>query len=601
MFFGLLFVAFVCVFPYNQRLDNPNENARVYTTMAIVQDHTFAVNQVIRRFGTVEDLAVVDEDGVKTRYSVKGPATSYLGVPVYWAFTKIAPLLGHRVPTDYTTQAEMTWWLRTTVLLLRGFVVTLPCFWFLVWFERWLRDATANGGKSDVVLRLCTVAAVGVGTNYLAYSLMFVSHALFGAAAFASFAIITRERALFPDAGRRRASRALLAGAFAGLASLLEYQAFPVSCGLAIYAVFTFYRPSRLLLFASGAAVNAAALMFYQWRCFGNPLTPGHMMAESKQFEQWHQQGFYGIVINAHRVKEIASVFGQLSLSHAFGFFGTSPFMWLGLLALPFGVFLGYGPLRQRRMRRLANAVWLPMMLVLWFLVSSALNWRGGWVVGPRFFGCAPPFFGFGALCALEWFARRGQLWRAAARATAGGLALASAIETGFVSMHFNAIPQDVSRPLAQFSLPLARAGFVPYHVGELFGVTSAWVWWAICACMLAAVALAAFIRLRDGLWTYAVRLLLAPLVLFLGVRPAFGSPAPEEGGDGRTSLADAARNWEPHGRDRITMLREEAERYGSERSCAWYELADAERLVSWDKRAESDEKRATVERSACK
>ena len=271
IFFLVLFPVFFFVFPYNANLNNPNENVRVYMTMAIVHDHTFAIDKVVERFGWVNDMAVLpDKAGVPHHYSVKGPAIGYAGVPVYWAFTKIAPRFGHPVPDLQTPQPEKVWWMRTSILVMRIFCVQIPCFAFLLWFERWLASATANGKKSDVVLRLATVAAVAVGTNYLAYSLMFVSHTLFGVTSFASFAIITRERMLFENARRRRASRALLAGLLAGLASLLEYQAFPISCGLALYALTTFWRPTRLALFGLGAAVNAAALMFYQKRCFGS-------------------------------------------------------------------------------------------------------------------------------------------------------------------------------------------------------------------------------------------------------------------------------------------------------------------------------------------
>jgi hypothetical protein len=602
VFFALLFVVFTCVFPYNHALNNPNENVRTYMTMAIVHDHTFAIDKVVERFGWVNDMAVVPKNDVPTHYSVKAPALGYAGVPVYWVFSKVAPRFGHALPAAATPQPDRVWWFTTATLVLRLFIVQLPCFAFLVWFERWLRHATAPPtGKSDIVLRLTTVAAVALGTNYLAYSMMFVSHALFAVASFASFGVITRERMRYRDARRRRASRALLAGFLAGLASLLEYQAFPISCGLAVYALTTFWRPTRLALFGLGAVVNAAALMFYQKRCFGNALTPGHTLTESQQFAQWHKQGFYGIVINEQRLKEIGGVFKELSLSHAFGFFGMSPFMWLGLLAVPFAIVLGYGPSRLRRVRRAANVTWLLMMLVLWVLISSALNWRGGWVVGPRFFGCAPPFFGFGALCALEWIARRGDVWRAAARAVAGGLALAGILEIGFVSLHFNSIPEDVTRPLAQVSLPLARAGFVPHHVGELVGVMSPWVWYGICGCMFAAGLLAVLLWSRDRWWTYAARLALVPLVLFVGVRPAFGQPSPEEGGDGGlASRTGAARGWEPLGRDRITSLRDQAERFGQRRPCNWYKLADVERIVSLEPEADRDERKAGIPRSEC-
>ena len=593
VFFALAFVVFTCVFPYNAALNNPNENVRLYMTMAIVENHTFRVDKIVERQGWVNDMAKAPDPKVPGEdhyYSIKGPATGYAAVPFYWALTKLAPRFGHPVPTAQSSPEERAWWMRASTLVARIFVVQLPCFAFLVWLERWLRRTT-----EDTVIRLSAVAAAGFGTNYLAYSLMFVSHSLFAIAAFTSFAITTRERMLYADAKKRRLSRAFLVGFFAGLATLLEYHALPVSCGLAVYALFTFWRPTRLALFALGGLLDVAALMFYQWRCYDNPLTPGHKLAETQAFAAWHKQGFFGLGAPSW------DVFRDLSLSHTFGFFGTSPFMWLGLLAIPFGVVLTYGTRRERRVRRLANVTWMLLMLVLWVAISCAVNWRGGWTVGPRFFGCAPPFFAFGAACALEWVARRGRAWRAIARGLAGGLALASVVQMGVVSLLFNSMPEDVTRPLPQIAIPLIRAGFVPHHAAELVGWISPVFWYVVLGCMGAATLLAALWPERDRWWTFVIRAAVVPLAFVLAVRPAFSEPGPDEPGDGTGTRRWFALGWEPAGRDRVSTLREQAERFGPRRPCLWYKLADVERLVELTAEAERDEKRATVARSECK
>ncbi len=598
VFFALTFVVFTCVFPYIGGINNPDENVRVFMTMAIVEHHTFQIDKIVERQGWVNDMAraparTPDGAGESHYFSIKGPATGYLGVPFYWAFTKIAPRFGHPVPTVESPPAERIWWMGATVIVLRIFVVQLPCFAFLVWFERWLRRTS-----DDPVLRLSAVAAAGLGTNFLAYSLMFVSHTLFAVAAFPAFAIITSERLRFHDVPRqRRLSRAFLAGFLAGFATLLEYHAFPISCLLALYALTAFWRPTRLLAFASGALLNAGALMFYQWRCYGNPLTPGHKMAESAVFAAYHNQGFFGLGAPSF------DVFKNLSLSHSYGFFGTSPFMWLGLVAIPFGgLFFAFGTRVERRHRRVATIVWLVMMFTLWFSISCAVNWRGGWVVGPRFFGAAPPFFAFGALCALEWIARRGRFARALARGVAGGLAIASAAQIGFVALVFNTYPEDVTRALPQVALPLARAGFVPHHAGELFGITSYVVWWMVAGCLGLAVLVAALWPSGERWWTMTTRVLVVAVACVLGTLPAFSEPTPEEAGDkGASARHWLAQVWEPPGRDRITVLREQAERFGPRGPCLWYKLADLERGLDFVAEADRDEKRASVPRDQCR
>ncbi|MGH7328933.1 MAG: hypothetical protein ACREJX_11350, partial [Polyangiaceae bacterium] len=245
IFFALLFVVFTCVYPYIAALNNPNENVRTYMTMAIVDFHTFKIDDVLLRHGYVNDMAKAPDPVTKQPhlYSIKAPAIGYMGVPVYWAFEKIYGALGHPVPTRASPLEQRKDWFEASTLVLRLFCVQLPCFFFLIFFERYLRAVSR-----DTPLRLMTVAAVGIGTNFLAYALMFVSHTLFGVTAFISFALISRERLRSRgNSKRRRAKIAFLAGLFAGWATLLEYQAFPVSCVLAIYAFTVFWRPRHLL------------------------------------------------------------------------------------------------------------------------------------------------------------------------------------------------------------------------------------------------------------------------------------------------------------------------------------------------------------------
>src|SRR3984957_11230522 len=199
VFFALLFVVYTCLFPYMARMNNPNENVRTYMTMALVEEHTVRIDKMVARYGWVNDMALVPDKktGEAHRASVKGPAISYLGLPFYWAFWKLAPHFKHPQPAKTTSVKEHNWWFRSATLVLRIFTVQLPCFAFLVWLERWLRATT-----SDTVLRLTAVAAVGLGTNYLAYSMMFASHAPFAVAAFGAFAVTTSERMRVGGKGR---------------------------------------------------------------------------------------------------------------------------------------------------------------------------------------------------------------------------------------------------------------------------------------------------------------------------------------------------------------------------------------------------------------
>ncbi len=587
-FFLLVALPLLGVSPYIGIINNPNENVRTYMTMAIVEDHTFRIDGVVRRFGWINDMARVPAHGKEPDhvYSLKGPAVSYAGLPVYWAFRKIAIWRGHAPPSETWKPDEREWWLRTATFTLRLFVVQVPCFFFLVWFERYLRTVT-----SDLSLRLSAVAAAGLGTNYIAYAQAYVSHALVAVAAFLAFALTETELRLVPQ--QRSKARAFWAGAFCGLATMLEYPAFPISVILAVWGLCAFYRPSRLALFVLGGMIDVLALMFFQWRCFGSPLSPGYKLAETQAFAVEHAKGLFGIV------KPQWEAFKELSIDKGFGFFGTSPYMWLGLLAVPLALVFTFGSPHLRRIRRGATLVWLLTMLSLWLVIGGYLQWRGGWTVGPRFFGAAPPFFAFGATCALEKLARIGPFTRALSRGIAGGLAVASVITIGFVSLVYNTLPPDLLRPLADFALPLARAGFVAHHVMEWVGWNSPAFWYVAAIALVAAPFFAAVTRGKARALPYVTQVSVAALACWVALRPQFAGPKPGEPAE-RYDLRPFVLYWEPHGRDRIASLRSEAERVGPRQPCLWYRVADLEELLGLHGEALRDGQRAATPLSKC-
>jgi len=615
-FFLLLFVVFTCVEPYLSGVNNPNENTRTYLTMAIVEEHSFRLDKIVERQGWTGDLGRSSlgppgKDGAPGRpgasppqrrpldprvrtsqdddrfyISVKAPATSYLGVPFYWAFTKIAPRLGHPIPTEASPPAERAWWLLAATVTLRLCTVQLPCFLFLVWLERWLRRTT-----DDVVLRLAAVTAVGVGSNFLAYALMFVSHATCAVAAFGAFGVTLRARLdSMGESRRRRVTTAFAVGLLTGLVPLLEYTAAPVAVLLGLYGLATFWRPRQLFAFLLGGLIDVLGLTFYQARACEGWRSPCPKLAEGYAWLHTKTFGFG---------KPSWAFVKDASLSHSSGFFGMSPYMWLGLLAVPFGLFVTYGTPLERRERRVATLVWLAAMAALWVFVSAASNPHGGWSIGPRYLGAAPPFFAFGATLALERVARRSRVWRVLARSAAGGLALASAAQVGLVSIVYNTVSETTLRPLARFALPLAWAGYVPHHAGELVGWRSTTFWYVVAGCLLAAAAVAALWPARDTAWSWAWRVAGVIAVATFGVLPAFRPLAVDEVNDVRFPSYVMA-NWEPPGRDRLTKTRAEAERVGAEKPCLWYKVATFEESLGLSAEAARDAARARVPRAKC-
>jgi hypothetical protein len=589
IFFVLCAIPLLLVFPYVAAINNPNENVRTYMTMALVERGTLRIDDIVERQGWVNDMAKVpDRHGPGHHYySVKAPAVSFMALPPYWAFTKVAPRLGHPVPTITSPVEDRAWWLRTATWVNRLFAVQIPCFLFLVWFERYLRAFSP-----DATLRLSAVAAAGLGTNYVAYTLMFASHALYAVAAFASFGITERAwRLSHGDPRARRARDAFLAGFFAGLSVLLEYHALPVALIFSGFAIVVFRRPTRALAFIGGGMINAVVMMLFQWRAYGNPLTPGHKMVENQKFAAEHAQGVFGILAPSwENVRNLSTDLG-------FGFFGTSPFMWLGLLAIPFGLFIVSGTARQRRERRTVTAIWLSAMLSMWLINAGAIEWRAGWTIGPRYLGAAPPFFAFGAVCALEALGERDRFARATVRGVAAGLAIASVVSIGLVGLVYNSLPEHITRPFLHFAWPMIRGGFVPHHLGEWFGFTSTALFYVAAACMLIAPIVAVLYRARERFGPFVLRVAIFLFTAFVAIRPALSNPP--EGGP-PFDVNGFVQVWEPSGRDRLTELRKRAEEPGTP-PCLWHQIADIERTLNLVADATRDAARASVPRSSCR
>lgn len=532
VFFSCAFVVYFFVFPYNHGLNNPNENTRIYTTIALVEHHTWRIDDEIARFGPVNDTAVINGH----HYAAKAPAVSLLGVPAYWLFSKIAPRFVS--PTDANA------WLTAATLLLRIVVVQAPCFLFLVWFLSWLERT-----HHDAALCLIATAALGLGTNYLAYSLMFVSHSLSAAVAFVAFALILATR------------RPFLVGNLLGLVTLFDYQGAAVSVVLGLFALFSYRDRHARALFIAGASIHALVLLSFQHFAFGGAFRAPFHYLEDEHLRSGHAHGLLGLGWPR------ASALKALAIDRTVGFFGTSPFMWLTIAAIPL-------TWRNRRTR------WATVLLAILFLAAAGItNWRAGWSIGPRYLVTPTPFAVLVAVAGLDRLGLRGNIWKAVARGLAGGLLLASIASVGLISILFNTLPYDISNPLMQVAIPFLRSGFVPHHAGELLGWTSPVFFSAVVAILIGAGLLAAVFDARG----HMVRWPIAALACMLALAPiCMTHPDCPRGVRRLTEI------WEPQGRDRIGRLRAAA----MDDPCLWHEVAKLERSVCWEG-ADDDEYRA--------
>jgi hypothetical protein len=591
-FFLLLLAVYFTSFPYIAIVNNPNENVRTYMTMALVEEGTFRIDTMVERHGWTNDMAKAPDkrDGAGTMhlFSVKAPAVSYAGIPVYWGFLRISKALGRLPPTASAPAPIREAWLANATWVLRIFCVQLPCFMFLVWLERFLRQRAI-----DTPLRLACVTAVGLGSNFLAYAFMFASHALFAVAAFLSFAIAANERAR--AVRDRRMIAAAASGFCAGWATLLEYHALPVSVLLVLFALSIFWRPSRLLALACGGLPHAALMAFFQWRAFGDPLTPGHRMSENGEFARLLNQGYFGIGVPN---------FGHamaLLFSRTYGLLGTNPYLALALFAWPLLMLQGRArdaALNEARsMPRFEAFAAFAINAALVVTVSAAINWRGGWTIGPRYLGACPPFFAFAGTVALAKLGNRGRIHRTVAHAIAIGLAAEGVLQTGLISVLCNSIPESVGRPLPELAWPLIKAEFVPKHVGDLFKAGASWPVYAVLLFILLCpiLALACVRRTpRELAGLLGLSALVFGAASLLAFVPEAGATDTDGGVKARQFFAS---NWEPAGRDRISTLRKKLEQ--NENACDLLRLAALERSFDLAE-AQAHEARAIAKGGAC-
>ena len=654
IFFLFVFLPMLTVFPYIRAINNPNEFSRVYTVMALVESSSFRIDEQVATWGWTNDLAHVpgNEDHLDHYYMVKAPGLVYPALAGYWIFSKvIAPATGKHYPGVWgghwkpdpqatpvnATIEEKNWWLQMATWSMRLSASNIPCFLFLLWFERYLRNFTA-----DASIRYSAVTACGLGTNYLAYTHMYASHSQYAAVAFLAFALTETEmRRSRGDPLQMRPWRAYLAGFCTSAAVTLEYHALFMTVLMTLFAVFVFWRPfsavawaiglvpplrrirnliplgtsvnpTRVLAFGLGGLTNIPHMMYFHWTAFGNPLTPGHQSIENQNFKAIHHTGLWGIEWPSwEHVK-------PLMLDPSFGFLGMSPYMWIGLVGVLLVLISPYGPPSFRRYLRVSSVAWALFMATAIGVNAGFVVWRAGWTVGPRYLVVCAPFFAFGAAVALERFAHRHRTRRAMARGLGGGLALASVLAIGTVGLLYDTLPDAIPPPFAHFAVPMMRLGLVPHHIGEWFGWNTITLWYIACGAMLLCPFVAAFAlptgerRQDKALRTLAFVCAGAAGMVPQLVPPSFHNPYDDIfiTADTRVdahappapplfvldpSMQGVGLAMEPPGRDRLTKYRDEAESLGTRGRgpCLWYRVATLEHVAGQEAKSQRAEAKA--------
>ncbi len=474
--FVLVALAIVSVWPYFERLNNPNENARVWMTRAIVEYHTMSIDRVSAEWGYVNDKAT----GRGRVYSGKAPGTSFLGVPVLWAQTRLWHLFGWPSPSK-----------RATIVALRFFAVMVPSIIFLFFFARWIERRTRSPAARDLL-----VVGLGTGTMFYPYGILFVGHAQASMAAFAAFMLLSWNIATAPGpaapasaAARSAPSVAPVlsrmhitgAGALAGAAVIIEYQMLIIAALLSVYALRTVGR--RTAWFILAALPFAIALGAYHAALFGRPWEFPYSHLENQNFARIVDVGYHGLA-----TPRFVAV-GTTLFSVSYGLFAFSPFLLLGLI-------LG-GDALFRGLRR-EGAMIVGVMFIMTLFISGLPHWRGGWCVGPRYIAGVVPFLVMGL--AIRWAvfddgSPRGEVLRA----FAAGLIAVSVFANSISAAVYPHYPEVFDNPIYDLAVPLIRDGYVPYGLGWALGLPRGWSFLPVGLFLISALGLAVAGHARDN------------------------------------------------------------------------------------------------------
>lgn len=507
---ALCAAAYLYVFPYQARINNPNENARFYMTAALAEEGTYVLDELRARWGWVNDCAIYEGHA----YSVKAPATSFLGVPAYAAYYWGGQWLG------WELDREVALWLcRVTASI-------LPWLLFLFFFHRWLGRHTSSALVRDAVF-----FSVALGSCLYGYGVLFMSHTLSAAAAFGAFMLLYDARH-----GHRTSNlRALGAGFLTAGVTLLEYPGVVVSVVLSVYALFAVRPLVRMIPFAIGGLVPTAAMMHFQWACFGSPFSPGHLYVENPQFREQHEEGFFGAV-----GLQWDAMYGLLVHPGA-GLFPLTPILIFGVL----GLFM----LVMSRRERADGWVAVASVMLTTLAISTMNNWRGGWTIGPRYLVVVYPFLAWGALVGLEPLVRRAPRTTGA---IALGLTTAGIVLSGAPSAYYPHYPAEIDRPLSQVVRVLIEHEYAPFTLANVVDVHG-----TASMIPLALVGVAALVLVAFGArtwWERGVASIGGALVATMVCWPLALDPRPDDP-QVRAAVGLITRTWEPSGHDDASQL----------------------------------------------
>jgi hypothetical protein len=432
----------------------PNERSRVYLSVALVDHGSLSIDEPIKRFGRIIDIAKHED----RYYTDKAPGASLLGAGLYYVVRLFS--------------SPLEWTIGELVNLMRnGLMIPIGLIGFLL-----LRRFLARQNIGPVSVDIISLGWI-FGTPAFHYSTAFYGHQIVAVALLASITLVE-------DAKRAPAHtwggslRLVGGGAVAGFAGLTEYQAAIPCVMLFVYvAVANLRRPTRIAAFIVGALPFVVFLLAYNWNAFGGPfqISYHHLILPGMQSK--HQLGIAGVTY-----PKSEAVLGALFSLHR-GLIPTSPIF---LLTLP-----GMITMWKKGNRLLTALIGVTLLTSLLFIFSAQV-WHGSWSFGLRLFVPAMTWAAIPAAYAADRFNGRAVLG-----GLARGLVLAGVLYNQLVHLVFSELPETATNPLIDVVIPALKEGLLsPNLVSRLTGTSGLWN----ASISIALVAIAALVIVGRGL-----------------------------------------------------------------------------------------------------
>ncbi|HEX5042906.1 MAG TPA: hypothetical protein VFV75_08370 [Candidatus Polarisedimenticolaceae bacterium] len=341
----LSLLVFLYAYPPNQypHWKDTNPCSRVYQTLAMVDDGTFAIDGPLTRYGDTEDKA----EHAGKHYSDKPPGVAFLLYPV-------AKLLRAFIPVE--NFERMFLWLR-----LLGLSLPSALFWWGTW--PWWVEWSGSARKAAAVILIGAL-----GTGWWAYSTALYSHVFAGALLFAGFLLVRHSR------------RPLLAGTLCSAAFVCD---FVVVLAVPVVGLMALKRSGKgALRWLVGLLPPLALWMLYNTACLGGPLQLGFLAHADPRYAAAYRGGFLGM-----QVPEAGAFLG-MTFSAARGLFFFTP-----------ALLLAFAGWRKRTQEAWVCAC---VCLAIFAFALTTVDWRAGWAYGPRYLVPMIPFLLVGVAAAVR-------------------------------------------------------------------------------------------------------------------------------------------------------------------------------------------------------